>query len=242
MVLAKRLTIIGLLLLIVGMAGAAPFGAGEKFTYRLTCLGMEAGTGVLEVGENTMVGGIECFHLVNRIESQGIFSNFFYVRDRIDAYSSTSDILTRLYKKTEIEGKNNESYTIIFDQVNNTVTRGDATIRVPPGTRDELSTFYYLRTIPLVPGQSFEMPNTTGTMNRSLLITVGKRETINTPAGSFDTIQVSVDMANASSIFSGKVQAKLWLSDDSRRMVVRLETSLAVGSLTADLVDYKLAK
>jgi hypothetical protein len=224
-----------------GLPNPLPFTAGERFTYRLTCLGMEAGVGYLEIGESSAIGGIECYHFINRIESTGIFSNFFYVRDRIDAYAGKDDLLTRLYKKGETEGKNSDSYTMIFDQENNTVTREDNTIRVLPNTRDELTTFYYLRTLELEPGQVFELPNTDGFQVRTLRITVGKKETINTPAGSFPTIQVSVDMANAASIFSGKVQAKLWLSDDERRMVIRLETSLAVGSLAADLVDYRLA-
>lgn len=225
----------------VGLPNPIPFTAGERFTYRLTCLGMEAGIGYLEIGESSVIGGVDCFHFINRIESTGIFSNFFYVRDRIDAYAGRDDLLTRLYKKSETEGKNSDSYTMIFDQANNTVTRDDSTIRVLPNTRDELTTFYYLRTLDLVPGQVFDLPNTDGCQTRTLRITVGKKETINTPAGSFPAIQVSVDMANAASIFSGKVQAKLWLSDDARRMVIRLETSLAVGSLAADLVEYRLA-
>jgi hypothetical protein len=224
-----------------GLPNPIPFTAGERFTYRLTCLGMEAGIGYLEIGESSVIGGVDCFHFINRIESTGIFSNFFYVRDRIDAYAGRDDLLTRLYKKSETEGKNSDSYTMIFDQANNTVTREDSTIRVLPNTRDELTTFYYLRTLDLVPGQVFDLPNTDGNQVRTLRITVGKKETINTPAGSFPAIQVSVDMANAASIFSGKVQAKLWLSDDARRMVIRLETSLAVGSLAADLVEYRLA-
>ena len=234
---------LGLVVTLVGTAQAdtVPFGSGERFTYRLTCLGMEAGIGVLEVLDDITIGGVECYHLVNRIESIGIFSNFFYVRDRIDTYCGIDDLLTRLYKKSECEGKNTDTYTMIFDQVNQTVTRGDSTIRVPAGTRDELTTFYYLRTIKLEPGQTFTMPNTDGTRNRTLQITVGKRETITTPAGTFKTIRVSVDMADAASVFAGKVQAKLWLSDDSDRMVIRLESSLAVGSLSADLVSYQKA-
>ncbi len=155
--LIRSIVLISLVCCIVGFT--LPFTPGERFTYRLTCLGMEAGIGYLEIGESSVIGGVECLHFINRIESTGIFSNFFYVRDRIDAYAGRDDLLTRLYKKSETEGKNSDSYTMIFDQANNTVTREDSTVRVLPNTHDELTTFYYLRTLDLVPGQVFELPS-----------------------------------------------------------------------------------
>ena len=135
-----------------------PFSVGEKMTFTVSALGMKAGFGIMEiVGEKT-IDGIDCYHLVTTIESNTLFSSFFYISDRVDCYASKDELLPIKYKKKEIEGDHSDKYTVYYNHEKNLARKNkNKALRMKPGSRDELSTFYHLRTLDLEPGLSLEM-------------------------------------------------------------------------------------
>jgi hypothetical protein len=73
-------------------------------------------------------------------------------------------------------------------------------------------------------------------------VKVIKRETIQVPAGSFDTFLVEPAMGTIDGIFKKSQDAKvhIWVTADAGQMPVRIKSRVKVGSFVAELVSYEL--
>ena len=107
-----------------------------------------------------------------------------------------------------------------------------------PGTFDPLSVFYAFRTRPLRENGRVELHVTDGKELQLGEGRVGRRETINVPAGRFNAFLVEPDMRDVGGVFeeSDDATLRIWISDDERRIPVRLSSKVVVGSFHADLV------
>jgi hypothetical protein len=75
-----------------------------------------------------------------------------------------------------------------------------------------------------------------------LEVKVKKRERIKVPAGKFDTILVE-PLLRAPGIFVAKgKKLEVWLTDDPRRLPVRLRTEVFIGHVSAELLPQKTAQ
>ena len=70
-----------------------------------------------------------------------------------------------------------------------------------------------------------------------ILRVIGK-ETVNVPAGTFETLVLEPDLKNVEGVFSKKQRAKirLWITDDEHRLLVQMKSAAIVGSFVAELV------
>jgi hypothetical protein len=65
-----------------------------------------------------------------------------------------------------------------------------------------------------------------------------RKETIDVPAGRFNCIVVQ-PVIKTPGIFSENGNAEVWLSDDSRHVLVQLKSRLSFGSINLYLRSYK---
>jgi hypothetical protein len=66
-------------------------------------------------------------------------------------------------------------------------------------------------------------------------VRVLKKEVLETPAGKFNTVLIK-PIVKSEGIFFGKGDILIWLTDDSRRIPVKLKTKIPFGSVKAILV------
>jgi hypothetical protein len=110
-----------------------------------------------------------------------------------------------------------------------------------PNSRDELSAFYYIRTLDLEPGMTLELPNCDGEINRTFKVDVIRREEITTELGTFNTLVVDVTLdETASLLFAGKTKATIWLRDDASRMILKLSSSFILGEIKAEITSVEM--
>lgn len=95
---------------------------------------------------------------------------------------------------------------------------------------DEVAIVYYVRTLPLEPGQCYELHRYFKPGSNPVVVHVERRERITVPAGTFDAIVVRPEIVT-SGIFSENGRAELWLSDDPAHLVLQLKTHLPFGSI-----------
>jgi hypothetical protein len=69
-------------------------------------------------------------------------------------------------------------------------------------------------------------------------LNVLRREKVKVPAGTFSAVVVR-PIFQSKGIFGQNGRAEVWLTDDSRRYMVRLETSLAFGSISLQLRELQ---
>ena len=102
-------------------------------------------------------------------------------------------------------------------------------------TYDSLSSIYFIRSSELVPGQSilFDIYDFKRLWNTE--VRVVKREDIRTPLGKFKTLMVTSQL-RFKGVPARVGNATVWLTDDSRRIPVRITTKLKLGEITLTLV------
>ena len=95
---------------------------------------------------------------------------------------------------------------------------------------DEGSFIFFLRSIPLEVGKTYEFQRYFRPDRNPVRVTVVRRERVKVPAGEFQAIVVRPTI-KTSGIFGEGGRAEVWFSDDSARTVVQLKSQLKFGSL-----------
>ena len=112
-------------------------------------------------------------------------------------------------------------------------------------TLDPISGFYALRAWPaLLPNTNLQRLLVDGDTVYCVTITVGGTHRLTLSLGQFTVFPVTVTVANSAQfLLHGNTGDKkgsivIWLTDDMRRMPVRVEAQIALGSVVAELVSF----
>ncbi len=207
----------------------------EKFLYDLTWTGINAGTASLEFTQDG-----DKRYIVSTAHSAKWVSVFYTVEDfaesiMIDNRASNYRIRQRegRYRSNkEVVFKQDRGKAIFYNHLNGQKEEHD----VPRDVLDPLSGFYKLRTEPLEIGRPtyIEMFDTKKVWK--VEVQVLRKERLSTAAGQFDTIVVKPLLQSAEGFFQRKGDVYIWLTDDSRRLPVKMQTKVVVGYVTATLV------
>jgi len=217
------------------------FGVGEWLHFDIGYGFINAGTATMEVKEIVEYNGRPAYQLVSTARSNKFFSSFFPVRDRVESIIDAIGLFSWRFEKNLREGNYRSHRQYAFDQINNyTVYKGD-TMEVAPYVQDALSILYYIRTQPLEVGKSIFVDNFTDGKNYPLEVRVLEKERIETKAGEFECL-VLEPLMRSSGIFKHEGRLTVWLTDDRLRLPVQMKSKVVVGSITAELTDYRLGR
>ena len=106
-------------------------------------------------------------------------------------------------------------------------------LAIPAYSQDGLAALYVLRAIALKPGDKFSMPICDAGETYTVQITVGDVETVKTGIGDVRAWKITPTVPAGKA--GGATRLSLWLSDDARRLPVRMQAQLAVGSFDLTL-------
>jgi hypothetical protein len=150
------------------------------------------------------------------------------------------------YRKDQKEGRTRRNIRVDFDWEKNESTYVNLdtepkVISLLPGSFDPLAVFYYSRLLEIEALKEFEHPVTDGEKNLMGILRVIGRETIKVPAGSFETLVLEPDLQDVEGVFLKKQKAKikLWVTNDTRRLLVQMKSKAMVGSFVAELVSVE---
>jgi len=222
-----------------------PFSPGEKLTFQAKWGIIPAGEAVLEVLPVEEINGIKLLHFVMTARTHAYIDPFYKVRDRIDAYTDTGMTHSFLYKVAK-EGKRKKQIVVRLDrekgfaQYSNFGEKKTA-IQILPGSFDPLSVFYAFRLHDLQENKRIEVPVTDGKKCVLGVANVLVRERVALSSGVFDTYLVEPDLKHIGGVFEKSRDAKLkiWVTADARRIPVRIESKLAVGSFVGELISIE---
>lgn len=212
----------------------------EKLVFDLTWTGIKAGTATQEiVNDNGVV------KIVSTARSADWISVFFKVDDRIEsvlAGTRSSRLgLPKTYRMKIQEGKTRRDKEIIFNHGKRLAFYVDhlngekKDFEINENTLDTLSSFYFVRSMPLEVGKSVFIDVFDSKRLWNTEVQVLRREKIKTVLGTFNTIVVR-PLMKSEGIFEKKGDMYIWLTDDKRRVPVKMKTKVPVGSITATLV------
>jgi hypothetical protein len=106
---------------------------------------------------------------------------------------------------------------------------------------DELSFMYFIRTLPLAPDSTYRFDRHFDVARNPASVRVVRRETVKTGAGDFRTVLVELRVRDPRR-YRGEGVIKINLSDDARRLPVRIESTMPiVGNAVLALESYSAA-
>lgn len=231
----------------VAVTIAAPGGAsapeahasGERMEFSVSYLGLRVGKAHIAVGEPD--GPTLPVFLESR--TTGVVG-IVKLRQQLASYLDRESGLPRHSALDAVEGGYRHVDTTRFDR-----DAGKAVVRVrgkhdntyeldvPPGTLDFVGLVFRLRMLPLEPGSRHTFDVLAGRRLSRVVVEVTGRERVETHAGEFEALKVRVPAGMFGRI-SGDSPTFLWLSDDARRIVLRISADFSVGRATARLVSY----
>ena len=104
---------------------------------------------------------------------------------------------------------------------------------------DMLSSLYFVRTQTLNAGQDVVFDIVNREKQYPLLVKVLGKETVKTAAGKFDCIVVEPQFRGEGIFVSKGKSLKVWLTDDEYKMPVKMKVEVFIGSVSAELLEYK---
>lgn len=228
--------------LLVTLSYAAPFKIPEKFVYDLTWTGIKAGTASLEAISNG-----DKVKIISTAQSAQWVSVFYTVDDRIESTLSKNSSPSVIgqpvsYRMKIREGRHRRHKEVIFDHTNGRAKYIDylnsekKDFNIPPAVYDPISSFYYLRTLRLIAGESVYVTIFDSKKVWNVEVQVLRKEKVTLPMGTFDTIVVK-PLMKSEGIFYRKGEIFIWLTDDMKHIPVKMQTKVAVGSITATLIQ-----
>lgn len=221
---------------------AAPFKTGENLEFSISWNELvKAGTASLKVQGVKMFNGHKVYHVVSTAQSGEYLDSFFYVRDRVECYVDTETYATWKAEKHLVEGDYRRDEVIYFDPEERISVRGTNTLRALPNAMDALTGFYYVRTLDLNVGENLTVNFCDGKINKELTVKVLKKETVEVPAGTFDTIKIEPIMDETEGIFKAEGRIWIWVTDDAKKMPVMLKSKIVIGDFVAELEEYTLS-
>ena len=228
--------------LAVGMAAGAggqnpprtPYPVGERLRYEVRWGLVTLGTAEMQVVGIDTIRGAPAAHIQFRIQG----SNYLYrMDDRMDSWIGLADSSSRRFTQDFKENrKERHAWYDIFPDSGFYREKGvggsKPTVAHP---LDDAAFFYYVRTMQLEPGRKYDIPHYFRPDRNPVTLDVKSRDTLDVPAGSFPSIVVQ-PIIKGQGILKETSDARMWLSDDDRHIMVQLKSKFpVVGYLTMRL-------
>lgn len=246
-----------IILLLVGLQAPnvqkeSAFGDGEWFKFRMSYSGwLKAGEATLNVDEKKL-NGKTVFHVVGKGKTTGLANAFFKVRDRYESYfDKETGVPYRFIRKID-EGGHTKDIEINFDQKNrkaevfNKKKKKVKTITTEQDVQDMVSMYYYLRNnieiASLRKGDEIKTNMFFDEENYGFKLKYLGKETIKVDINGSDVKVKTLKFrpyVMAGRVFKEEESLTLWISADKNKIPLKIKADLAVGSLRADLVEFK---
>ena len=215
-----------------------PFGVGEKSTFEVRFGGLRVGSGSLEVMGRETLRGREAWHTWFNVQG-GV--PFYRVDDVYESWIDAATMNSLAFKRQIEEGTRERAqhYDIMPEKGTYIErTRQKTTVKkTVENPLDEGAFLYFIRTIPLEVGKTYDFPRYFIPDRNPVRIRVLRKERVTVPAGTYNAIVIQ-PVIKTRGIFSEKGQAEVWLADDPSRILLQVKSKLSFGSLNLYLKTY----
>ncbi|MFC1661081.1 DUF3108 domain-containing protein [Gemmatimonadota bacterium] len=214
---------------------SVPFGPGEILEYKVKLGPFGVGSGQMSVISLDSVRGHLTYHASLAI-SGGV--PLFGVDDEFQSWFDVRSLASRRFIQDVDEGsyERYRHYEIFPEERRferrDKIGGGDIPSSLP---LDDVSFLYFVRALPLNVGDEYSFDRYFREGGNPVVIKVLRKDTVNVPAGTFETVVVQ-PIIQTKGLFSQGGEAELHFSDDPRRLLVYLRSKVPlVGSITLHL-------
>ncbi len=186
-------------------------------------------------------------HVIGTADSTGVVALLFRVQDRFESYFDAKTMCSQKLVKHAEEGSHRRETILTFDYAKGKVLLDETNLKtgqkkheendIPPCVTDVLSGILYGSTLPLQPGAVYMFPLNDGNKTVTVRAHVDARETLKTPAGTFQTVRVEPEAD--SGVLKNRGHIWVWYTDDAQHLPVQMKSKLNWGSLTVYLTSIE---
>ncbi|MEN8122596.1 MAG: DUF3108 domain-containing protein [Bacteroidota bacterium] len=221
------------------------FEQGEWLKFRIHYGFINAGYATLKLSQ-TKKQGQTVYHSIGKGWTVGAASLFFKIKDNYESYFTKDNIKPIKFKRRVNEGGYIIRRNLYFDQQKNKVTIDDfvkdtITEMSIDNVQDLLSSFYHLRNTDLSnikAGNEIKVNLFFDSETYPFILKFLQKDIIETKFGKIRTWRIQ-PLVQKGRVFEGQESLTIWISDDLNKIPIRIKADLVVGSLKADLEEFK---
>ena len=223
-----------------------PFAVGETLTYDVSWSTLlTAGTVVATVKEKKLSFNSTAYYIVAEGRPTPLLSTLYSLYYKLDTLIDSYTLLPQRGSNYSEEGKRHrlritqfdrEAKKVFFEYTTDTTVTSD--FPTSPVTQDALSAIYLLRAIPIKAGDRLTMPVSDDGINYKAQFDVGPAEPVKIPMGVQSAWPMKLTLFDDKNRRVGR-NLGIWLSDDRRRLPVKVQADLPVGSFNLLLRDAR---
>ena len=218
------------------------FQPGESLSYDISWSNMlRAGTAVMEVQAERLPDGREVLRFVVTSQTAGVVDKLYQLGDTVQSVFDPETMQSLSFSLRESHGKKTRRRDLVFDHERRKATirlnnDPEKTVPIPDRLQDSLTSLYYLRTREdFIVDRPVTFEAFDGDKSWAIEVQTLGREMVKTPAGEFATIKVRAYRG----LLMSKGEVFVWLTDDIRKIPVRIKSKLSIGSLVFTLTSLK---
>ncbi|MBN1540751.1 DUF3108 domain-containing protein [candidate division KSB1 bacterium] len=213
------------------------FQIGEELVYKVKFGPLTAGEARLSIRSITQFDGRPVYEIVSTIQTASGFSRIYQVKDLVRSLVDVDGIFSWYIEEHLREGRYNADRWIILNQKEGLAYNDRDTVAIAPFTQDVLSIIYFIRSQSLQDGKIIQTENIANMKRYPVDVHISQSERIRVKAGEFDCFQVEPRYRPGFQQ-TPKGRMELWVSNDSRKLPIRIITRLPFGSLKMELESF----
>lgn len=216
------------------------FGVGERLAFSVNFGFINAGDAVMSIPSYDTVGGRRCYRVEFSVNSLQSFAWVYKVEDHYLTFIDAESIAPLKFEQHIREGTYRRDFVAQFDQARHIAKTTEGEYPIPEYVHDIMSAFYFVRTIDFtgyVPGEQTTLYNFYKDKSYELVIRFLGRQELEVEAGTFNTVVVE-PLVREGGLFKSEGRIVIWLSDDDRKIPVRVNTKVVIGSIDVELTSY----
>jgi hypothetical protein len=212
---------------------AARFEVGETLVYEAKFGFITLGSAMMHVAGIDTIRGVPALHVTFVLKGGGML---FPMHDVMDSWIGIEDFRSRRFIQDFHEGSNHRytAFEIYPDSGYYKREDSDSLFPTSPDPLDDYAFFYFARTLDFEVGETYEFHRYFRPDRNPVILEVLERDTLDLPAGRFPSVVVHPVIKGQGILAEGK-EARMWISDDERRLMIQLKVKFAFATITLRL-------
>lgn len=217
-----------------------PFRVGEQLNYQIFLGNVAdvAATASYQVKSEGRYFERNGLLLTVKAQTTNAIRRVFLANEQINSYVDTKTLLPFRTEMNLIEGRHRLNQILTINQdYGSATTENGLKIEIPVGTHDLISIFYMMRTLNLTPPKQTAVSLLVDNKPKILFIAALKKEIIRLGNQDIPAIQISLKTDDPQ---PDRYVLRAWISDDRRRLPLRMTAQTSIGPVRADLAILPL--
>lgn len=228
-----------------------PFRVGERVTHNVHYFKVSAGELALAVEPFVEVNGRKSYSFITEIKSSSMFSSFYSVDDRVVALVDFETLVPFAFTLSVKESGQLREGRSAFDFTKMQATYWEKKYtkksgleekkqqwEILPFSQSVFTAIFYMRNFTWEVGKEYAFRVADDEENLVFKAKALRKEKLETEIGDFPTIVVKPEIM-VKGAFKPVGDILIWLSDDDRKYVLRIESNIKIGTLISEVIKLE---